>query len=380
MAGKCDCKICNLIVADDQQGVCCEICKYWYHIKCVGISSTQYASLVKMKNTLWFCDADKKKVKELIKREATVAAVNDEVKQELSEIRQEIAKIASSACKSYATPSVSYAAAVKSSIGVTPKQRKDESNGVIVVPKSDEECVEVEKAIRNNINLRDIKVGVTRVKHLRNRGVFLGTSSAANSNILEQEISKKLGGNYEISQPKPSMPKLVLSNIDKKYESDEMLDEIRSTNQGFDDNDGIKIVHAKSYSHEKEKKEKWLYILEAKPQTFAKLVNRYIIINFNEHFVKEKFDVTRCFNCQQYGHKGHKCASQPVCSRCAQNHKTSECKKHLSVFSCINCMDSNKAGTKFNTNHPCGGKNCEVDKKKVEIYQSRVNYNCSPQW
>lgn len=332
-----------------------------------------------VENKKCVCDPHKKKIRDLIKHQAAANAINEVVKKKLLEIKQEIAKPSSSVCISKPTSTLSFADVLKSNNnGTVPKPRKDESNGVLVVPKTNQKSIEVEKAIRSNINLRDIKVGVTRVKHLRNRGVFLGTSSSANSHILEKEISKKLGEDYDVSQPKPALPKLVLSNIDRKYESEEMMEEIRSTNPGFDVNDGIKIIYSKNFCHEKDNQAKWLYILETKPQTFMILVNKYI--NFNEHFVKEKYDVTRCYNCQQYQHKGIKCSSQPVCARCAQNHKTSDCKRNLKNYSCINCVNSNKSGTNFNTNHTCGGKICEVHKKKIEIYQSRVSYMISPEW
>lgn len=74
--------------------------------------------------------------------------------------------------------------------------------------------------------------------------------------------------------------------------------EIKETNFGFNNEDRIKIVHRKKTE------DKWRYITQASPDTFAKMVDRYISINYNEHYIKEEINILRCFNCQQYHHKG----------------------------------------------------------------------------
>lgn len=174
--------------------------------------------------------------------------------------------------------------------------------------------------------------------------------------------------------------KLIISNIEKDYKEDELWDEIKCTNSGFTENDQIKLMHKKNYKN-KWGQTKWAYIIQSYPSTYEKLVNRYVNINFNSRFVKEYINVTRCFNCQSYGHRGAACTSPSICSRCASNHKTNDCTKKLQVFNCVNCVDYNKkSSNKVPINHPCGSVQCHIQKLKVENYKMRISYDCQPEW
>lgn len=210
--------------------------------------------------------------------------------------------------------------------------------------------------------------------------MFLGTSSPSESKDLEKLIAKKLGPDYNVTQPRKVYPQLIISNIEKEYSEDELWEEIKSTNHGFKDEDQIKLVHTKNYKN-KQGLTKWAFIIQAIPSTFEKLVERYVNVNFNARFVKEHVTVPRCFNCQSYGHRGAMCSFPSICSRCAANHKTSECKKELHELSCVNCLEHNRKGLdKVTTAHSCGGAHCHVQKLKVDSFRLKISYDCLPEW
>jgi len=81
--------------------------------------------------------------------------------------------------------------------------------------------------------------------------------------------------------------------------------------------------------------------------------------------VWDNFYVTRCYNCQQFGHmaenkEGVKCPNTAVCGHCAGQHETRACGHKPdyapSAASCINCKSAKLADYK----HPAYWHECPV--------------------
>lgn len=168
------------------------------------------------------------------------------------------------------------------------------------------------------MDIKRIKLGLSKIRKVHQSGVFMATTRKDDCNKLEAETKKVLGDICEVFQPKPILPQLIVTNLSKEYKEDDLIEELRSTNPNFSDDDKIRIVH----TQQNKKDGKWSVFLQASPATFNKLVDRYIILDFSDHYVKEYVHTRRCLKCQQYGHKAVDCCSPPVCSRCASQHKT----------------------------------------------------------
>ena len=75
----------------------------------------------------------------------------------------------------------------------------------------------------------------------------------------------------------------------------------------------------------------------------------------------------RCFNCNAYGHTAIKCAKkQPKCSKCAGEHKFSECQN--TFIKCINCKGNHAA-----TSRECP-KYIEVKETLTIVNSERLSY------
>lgn len=212
-------------------------------------------------------------------------------------------------------------------------------------------------AIRKSLGeiYQEIKSLSHKMDEKRNMTYALALAKQEDCNKLEAETQKALGHSFQVFQPKPILPQLIITNLSREYTEDELLAELKSTNAYFTEYDRIKIVH----SQQKKNDNKWTIFLQANTSTFRKLLNRYITLDFSDHYVKEYIHTLRCLNCQQYGHKAAECCSSPACARCAGEHKTNDCQKNVSVR-CINCVDSNLTkSTKLDTNHSCGSTQCK---------------------
>jgi len=60
------CLSCLKQVADKDLGVQCEICMFWFHAKCVDISTEVYSFLEKNRNIHWYCDVCNKGMAQVI--------------------------------------------------------------------------------------------------------------------------------------------------------------------------------------------------------------------------------------------------------------------------------------------------------------------------
>lgn len=140
------------------------------------------------------------------------------------------------------------------------------SNGIIITStQPNRSSSQLEKSIKEKLNLTQAKAGVTKMKHISNDRVFLGTQSSADSQKLEKIITEKLGSEFKVTQPKPIIPKLIISNLEKEYNEEDLWEEIRSTNPGFNEPDTIKVVHKMNHKVNEGGKKKWSLIIQAPP-------------------------------------------------------------------------------------------------------------------
>lgn len=370
------CKTCKGKVKKNDAAMWCDFCQNWFHCDCIGLSEDQYNHLKELDDDLnfWFCKTDKKKIAEFIKKGKADDTILEEVRTGFEDIKADVAKISGVLESKFNTQCQTFADVLKmnntegNNNGYS--NRSTPSNGIVVVPKSQQLCSDdVERIIKEKVNLVNIKTGVSKIKHVRNSGIYLATQ--CDINVLQKEIHEKLGDDFKVFKTKEPKPQLIISGLSREYSADELWLEIKETNSGFDSNDSIEVVHSRK-SKFGEKTDRWSFIVEAPAHTYKKMLNRYISVDFNDHFVKQYVEAIRCFNCQQYNHKSASCTSSPVCCRCGRNHKTSECSKIVSL-SCINCKDANLKGAKFDTNHSCGSTNCSVHQNILKARQSRIN-------
>jgi hypothetical protein len=121
------------------------------------------------------------------------------------------------------------------------------------------------------------------------------------------------------------------------------------------------------------------FILEtASPETANKIIARGLIhegeIKTCVRYLAEG-RVTRCFNCQRYGHIGRACKNPAACAECAENHTIDKCTKGPEAKrKCVSC----------NGDHRAGSLHCSVERKEREKAETIRNcaslqyqYQCS---
>lgn len=287
------CKPCKQIIVDSDSGIQCDLCLMWFHCKCVGLSESDYEHFRELDCLgYWFCRADKKKVSDFIKRVKNEDKIQSEIKKGIDEIKTVVLGLTHAINKQQDSVKKSFAEVLRSNISSQPqtkiystRSRASANQGIMVVPKSGNmSSKDVEKVVKEKVDLVGIKLGVSKLKHMKNSGIFMATPSDVD--ILEKEVSTKLGEGFKVFKPKAPTPQLVISGISREYGEEELWTEIKETNPGFCSDDSIKVVHRRKLKFN-DCQEKWSYIIEANAATYKKLVDRYVTVDFDDHFVKQ---------------------------------------------------------------------------------------------
>jgi hypothetical protein len=132
-------------------------------------------------------------------------------------------------------------------------------------------------------------------------------------------------------------------------------------------------IQIKKKINPNDKNSEWKYIklplffVDLKPQTNNKDI--YNIENLCYHKIKveppkKKKEVPQCKNCQSFLHTQNYCHKKPVCVKCGEEHKTSNCPKpRKSKAKCANCGEA----------HTANWKGCSAYKKAEErVYQKKT--------
>ena len=79
-------KKCGLKVKDNEDGVCCDGCKYWFHLGCQKVQPATYEALQKVKGLFWICTECRENLPRLAVRKG--AAEDKENKDEQTETKE----------------------------------------------------------------------------------------------------------------------------------------------------------------------------------------------------------------------------------------------------------------------------------------------------
>lgn len=370
------CGNCEESVFEGDKAMACGFCNKWFHIKCVSLTEANYKKFQNNPQAFWFCPEDVPTIHSLIAEKRITVRVEECMRKEFQDIRDELREVKEEARKKMSFAEVAKLSVSNAETKVSIQQpRIDRSNGVILRPKSGVVLEEnVVNIVKSKVNLVKIGAGVSSIKPFRSGGCFLGTISKTASEKLEKEITLQLGDKFEVSKPTTILPQLIISGVEKEYDENQLIAEITKTNPGFCEEDNFKLVHKKLVKSRES--EKWMYVIEPGEQTYKKMENRYIMVDFKHHFVREYLNVTRCYNCQRYKHKATSCAATTICAVCSKNHSTRDCQESRNL-KCINCMDANQNGANYKVNHKCGAMECKFHQKMLEEYRSKISF---PQW
>lgn len=162
------------------------------------------------------------------------------------------------------------------------------------------------------------------VLKLTNYGVRVFASDSLAYSALKEKL-KSVGNKFFTYQPREEkLTKIVLHGLYEMPENELM---------GYLGDLGIKPVSIKKLTiHQKKYSDHCVYLLQFSKSQNVKISHLREIKAINyvaglkwEFYKNKRQGPIQCANCMQYGHGSNCCFLDPMCIRCAGNHKSSEC-------------------------------------------------------
>lgn len=264
------------------------------------------------------------------------------------------------------------------------KEKKKE-NVIIIKPKEQQESEKTKRMIKENIDIKNMLIGVSKLKKGGKGTFILGCESEQELKQLKSTVSSKLGTEYEIIEPKGARPILKIFNLEEedfRCNEDQIVDMIIKQNHLDEERRGfhmkiLKKIIRKSIENDKTtrvKKEGGVVIVEVDDATHVEMLKmEKINVGWKKCRVVNYLNVKRCFNCWGFYHIADNCTRPLACSRCAGDHKSSDCKAKKEK--CVNCMYKNKTyNLKINEEHNAMSRQCPILKKALVGEKKRVGW------
>lgn len=203
--------------------------------------------------------------------------------------------------------------------------------------------------------------------------VLIKCNSTKSTDKMKDVLITKLGQNYDIKESQMRRPSIFVSNIEKDFQSGDIVEAIRNQNLFLDEADEIKLVSLKMNKH----KTSQSGIIECNGSAYKKLLSvGKIYLGLHRCSVRENLRVVRCFKCYSFNHKINDCKynGPPVCSKCSGSHDYKTCKSEENY--CNNCIRSNtKYKTDFSVGHTALDTGCPLYEIQMKRVKDRTDYD-----
>lgn len=264
----------------------------------------------------------------------------------------------------------------------TVKEKKESI--LIVKPKKEQESETTRKIVKEKVNIKDLAVGITKLRKGGKGSVILGCESEREIKQLKDTVSKKLGKDFEIMEPKKIKPKLKVLDVDEdemKLKDEDLIDMIKKQNNidGKEGGSYIRVVKkidkVRKGGNRNGNKGEGSLILEIDEETHESFLKRgKINMGWRKCMVFNHYSVRRCFKCWGYYHIAKNCTRQETCHKCAGDHKASECR--ATKKKCINCMYKNKTyNLKINEEHDALSVECPTYIRALDEEKKRTGWD-----
>lgn len=254
-----------------------------------------------------------------------------------------------------------------------PKPARENSRtryATVIKVQGTEDPKEAHERLKKEIDLKEVDGGFVAVKRMKTGKILLESHTEDQRKKLTQVLQKK--DMFQVVELKNSDPRLVLTGIDAGYEPAELKKTIAEQNPDLVKSIGPQTFE-KGLRYEAKRpcrnKERENWIFRAAPEVFKKFMeHEKVNIDLVKIFVEEEDQVTRCFNCNGFGHVAKHCKDQLCCPRCGSEHKVEDCK--VEDPDCPNCKKMGIAERR----HAAYSRYCPVYQKKMKLKKNRINY------
>lgn len=229
--------------------------------------------------------------------------------------------------------------------------------------------------VQQIISPGELKLHVRGLRKIRNGGVIISTDSKVDTDKLKNS-EKLVSSGLKVEEPSKRRPRIVVIGVPVALTDKEVFDAIYEQNiaDKLPNTTREAFLETIKLSHKSGKKNlpTCNFVLEVFASTRKILMNQgRIFINWTSCPVRDFTIVTRCFNCQQYGHAAKFCReTSPTCNHCGEpGHTLKECSNKSSPSQCATCKR-----VKRKCDHSTGDVSCPARKYAEDNYINSIDY------
>lgn len=266
-----------------------------------------------------------------------------------------------------------YSQALKSVKSAPVNLRVKQKFKAIVYPKPGNKNIktsdDTKRELEKKLNPFELNITPSRLIKVRNNGILIESEQDTLSKLVNNKKLDEL--NLFAETVNKFWPRISIVNVPKDSSEEDIRDAIfRQTMSPPDSQDKIKKIFR--IGNPNSPSATWVVELEPKLKDVLITKGR-LLLNWNACKIFNYIKLTRCYNCQRYGHTSKYCRSAKQCGFCAStDHESTACqhKHNPDKFNCANCLRSEHH--KKHHNHNAADNSCPIYKSRLSDYIANI--------
>lgn len=259
-------------------------------------------------------------------------------------------------------------------------KKTPESTTVLVYPKedTDKENSSSDQTLANlkkQLNPIELSIDVEKTRFIRNAGVAVTVSNKKDAEKLSSTLKRC---QYDCKIQNKRNPFVKLHGVSTETtDRDIQRAIVRASCDFLDDDDvsvqenNVRIIRRGKY---RDRNDISNVFLQVQPSVWEQLMfKKSISIQWQKISVSNHTPVTRCFNCQAYGHHADKCQSKTACSHFGGKHETRSCRFIIKTGLCVNSLGI-EGNDKANCNHAAYSNQYPIYQKMKRRVEDSISY------
>lgn len=292
----------------------------------------------------------------------------------LNGVVQRLNQISEQMCNN-TTVKPTYAQKASMSFKLAQKQAEKPPRHVITVyPNEDSQIKsseETKQVVMASVTPQAEKLKIRNVKKINNNGILIEAATEGDlTNMMRCEKLNAAG--LKIGLPPKRKPRMIISDIPKDLEDNELLSAIRL--QNLEQYSAAKFSESFNLSFKTGDRTRSTvnWVVEVSPEVRDIFIKGgRVFIGWHACYVRDFTTVSRCYKCQSFGHVSKYCRAQvETCGHCGvDGHCFSTCPNTNKQPTCVNCKRAKKPHE-----HSSRSKQCPAYKNAVETFLTKIDY------
>ena len=385
------CKVCKDICTEN--ALQCDMCDFWHHIDCEGISKTAYKVLGSF---IWFCqDCTIKYKKQKEFKEVNLFDIKTLKQEIVDEIRKVIPGLVSDELNKFGKNNQDSSKQVHEAQKIKNPSTKH-SITFQPINKNAEETTYTKKTfsemLKSGLPEKMKHVPINKTLLTKNGKGYMVFPDKQSRDLAADAMKNECNVQVQEKENKLIYPKVKVCGISKEFIKKEDIDELRKEilkkntlvrDIVGNDNDKFKIL----FTNDDIDSDYFSAIIKVDPKIkeVIQINGNKIYIGFSACKVYDRHHIVQCYKCQEFGHKkgSDRCtlknSDKCICLYCGGNHMSKECSTKSSEsdmfkkYKCFNCSVSKDEDIRNRCNgHTTNSYHCPILQNELKKLLKRT--------